>query len=1473
MKKNENLDSKLKILTPNQEIFKNEEIFMFLSFFHFLFICFSFSLPVAPEIQESHEKQWKTMENHQKQRKMKKKWSCKWKKNENLDSKLQILTPNQEIFKNEEIIFFFHFFFHFPCPWHLKSRKAMKNNEKQWKTIKNKGKWKKKNEIANEKKWKFGLKVADSHSEPGNLQKRGKFHFFIIVLSFFFHFPCPWHLKSRKAMKINEKQWKTIKNKGKWKKHEVANEKKNENLDSKLQILTPNQEIFKNEEIFIFLSFFFHFFFHFPCPWHLKSRKAMKNNEKQWKTIKNKGKWKKMKLQMKKNENLESKLQILTPNQEIFKNEEIFMLSFFHFFSFSLPVAPEIQESHENQWKTMENHQKQRKMKKNDVANEKKMKIWTQSCRFSLRTRKSSKTRKFSFLSFFFIFLARGTWNPGKPWKSMKNNGKQSKTKENEKKMKLQMKKKWKFGLKVADSHSEPGNLQKRGNFHFFIIFSFFSSFFHFPCPWHLKSRKAMKNNGKPSKTKENEKKMKLQMKKKWKFGLKVADSHSEPGNLQKLEIFIFLSFFFIFFFLSFSLPVAPEIQESHEKQWKTMENHQKQRKMKKNEVANEKKMKIWTQSCRFSLRTRKSSKTRKFSFFIFLFFSFFFHFPCPWHLKSRKAMKNQWKTMENHQKQRKMKKKWSCKWKKNENLDSKLQILTPNQEIFKNEEIFIFFIIFLSFFYHFFIIFLARGTWNPGKPWKTMKNNGKPSKTKENEKKWSCKWKRNENLDSKLQILTPNQEIFKNEEIFIFLSFFQFFFIFLARGTWNPGKPWKTMKNNGKPSKTKENDKKMKLQMKKKWKFGLKVADSHSEPGNLQKLEENFIFLSFFIIFFSFSLPVAPEIQESHENQWKTMENHQKQRKMKKKWSCKWKKNENLDSKLQILTPNQEIFKNEEIFMLSFFSFSLPVAPEIQESHENQWKTMENHQKQRKMKKKWRCKWKKMKIWTQSCRFSLRTRKSSKTRKFSFFYHFFFIFLARGTWNPGKPWKTMKNNGKPSKTKENEKKNEVANEKKWKFGLKVADSHSEPGNLQKLEEIFIFLSFFSFFFIFFSFSLPVAPEIQESHEKQWKTMENHQKQRKMKKNEVANEKKMKIWTQSCRFSLRTRKSSKTRKFHFLSFFHFFSFFYHFPCPWHLKSRKAMKNNEKQFKNKFLLEKEMIWTQSFLTHFFHFFIIFFSFSLPVAPEIQESHEKQWKTMENHQKQRKMKKNEVANEKKMKIWTQSCRFSLRTRKSSKTRGNFHFFIIFFIFFHFLSFFFHFPCPWHLKSRKAMKINEKQWKTIKNKGKWKKNEVANEKKMKIWTQSCRFSLRTRKSSKTRKFSFFYHFFHFFFIFLSFFYHLFFIFLARGTWNPGKPWKTMKNNGKPSKTKENEKKWSCKWKKMKIWTQSCRFSLRTRKSSKTRGNFHFFFIIFFIFFHFFHHFPCPWHLKSRKAMKNNEKQWKTIKNKGKWKKMKLH
>ena len=78
---------------------------------------------------------------------------------------------------------------------------------------------------------------------------------------------------------------------------------------------------------------------------------------------------------------------------------------------------------------------------------------------------------------------------------------------------------------------------------------------------------------------------------------------------------------------------------------------------------------------------------------------------------------------------------------------------------------------------------------------------------------------------------------------------------------------------------------------------------------------------------------------------------------------------------------------------------------------------------------------------------------------------------------NHEKQWKTIKN-------KEKWITNEIANEKKCKFGLKVADSHSEPGNLQKLEDTFIFLNIFSFFFISFcSFSLPVAPEIQENHE------------------------------------------------------------------------------------------------------------------------------------------------------------------------------------------------------------------------------------------------------------------------------------------------------------------------------------------------------------------------------------------------------
>ena len=97
---------------------------------------FSFSLPVAPEIQESHEKQWKTMENHQKQRKMKKKWSCKWKK-----------------------------------------------------------------------KRKFGLKVADSHSEPGNLQKLEEiFIFLIYFFSFFLSFSLPVAPEIQESHENNEEQ-------------------------------------------------------------------------------------------------------------------------------------------------------------------------------------------------------------------------------------------------------------------------------------------------------------------------------------------------------------------------------------------------------------------------------------------------------------------------------------------------------------------------------------------------------------------------------------------------------------------------------------------------------------------------------------------------------------------------------------------------------------------------------------------------------------------------------------------------------------------------------------------------------------------------------------------------------------------------------------------------------------------------------------------------------------------------------------------------------------------------------------------------------------------------------------------------------------------------------------------------------------------------------------------------------------------
>ena len=184
---------------------------------------------------------------------------------------------------------------------------------------------------------------------------------------------------------------------------------------------------------------------------------------------------------------------------------------------------------------------------------------------------------------------------------------------------------------------------------------------------------------------------------------------------------------------------------------------------------------------------------------------------------------------------------------------------------------------------------------------------------------------------------------------VHFFMIVFIFFFIFHARGTWNPGKPWKSMKNTGKQSKTRK--------MKKQWQFGLKVADSHPEPGNLQKPEEIFICLPFFN---HFPCPWHLKSRKTMKINEKTMENHQKQRKMKKKWSCKLQMEKN------------------------------------------------------------------MKIWTQSCRFSLRSRNLQKLEKnFIFKNHvliIFFIFRARVTWNPGKPWKSMKNNGKPSKTKENEK-------------------------------------------------------------------------------------------------------------------------------------------------------------------------------------------------------------------------------------------------------------------------------------------------------------------------------------------------------------------------------------------------------------------------------------------------------------------
>ena len=65
----------------------------------------------------------------------------------------------------------------------------------------------------------------------------------IVIFSFFYHFPCPWHLKFRKTMKINENNGKQSKTKENEKNMKLQMKKK---LDSKLQILTLNQEIFKN---------------------------------------------------------------------------------------------------------------------------------------------------------------------------------------------------------------------------------------------------------------------------------------------------------------------------------------------------------------------------------------------------------------------------------------------------------------------------------------------------------------------------------------------------------------------------------------------------------------------------------------------------------------------------------------------------------------------------------------------------------------------------------------------------------------------------------------------------------------------------------------------------------------------------------------------------------------------------------------------------------------------------------------------------------------------------------------------------------------------------------------------------------------------------------------------------------------------------------------------------------------------------
>ena len=253
--------------------------------------------------------------------------------------------------------------------------------------------------------------------------------------------------------------------------------KKNENLDSKLQILTPNQEIFKNSRKFSFFLFFFifFFFFHFPCPWHLKSRKAMKNNEKQWKTHQNKGKWKKNEVaNEKKNENLDSAT-------SFFFHFPLFLMVF-HCFSLFFMAFLDFRCHGQGKWKNNE-----KKLKKNENFLEFLKISWfgVRICNFE------SKFSFFIFLCFWWFSIVFHCFS----WLSWISG---AMGKENEKKM-IKKLKEWKFprvfedflvrsenlqlwvqififfSFKVADSHSEPGNLQKLEEI---FIFSFCFSFF-----------------------------------------------------------------------------------------------------------------------------------------------------------------------------------------------------------------------------------------------------------------------------------------------------------------------------------------------------------------------------------------------------------------------------------------------------------------------------------------------------------------------------------------------------------------------------------------------------------------------------------------------------------------------------------------------------------------------------------------------------------------------------------------------------------------------------------------------------------------------------------------------------------------------------------------------------------------------------------------------------------------------------------